>query len=224
MAFAQGELVLSINRDFGYGGFDNKIEGLFTLTATGPNNLTSVDFYIDKELIGSVGQSPFRFQFSTNSYSPGEHRLYAIGNASSGEEYHSNEIIRVFLTKDESRGAALRLILPLLGFILLVMIVVAVIPALLNRKEKVGEYGILGGTVCPKCGLPFSLKILGINWFGGKLQRCPHCGRWSVVRRAKPDALVANEARWRGEDQTSNFSHGLREQARRQIDDSRYEK
>jgi hypothetical protein len=42
VAFAQNELVLSINRDFGYGGFDNKIEGLFTLNASGPKDLVSV--------------------------------------------------------------------------------------------------------------------------------------------------------------------------------------
>jgi len=43
-AIAQSELVLSIHRDFGYGGFDNKIKGLFSLTATGPENLTGVGF------------------------------------------------------------------------------------------------------------------------------------------------------------------------------------
>jgi hypothetical protein len=223
-AFAQSELVLNLSRDFGYAGFDNRIEGLFTLTATGSDDLTIVDFYIDEELIGSVGQSPFRLQFSTNSYSPGEHRFYAIGHVSSGEELQSNEIVRVFLTKDESINSVMGHILPLLGFILLVMIAATVIPALFGRKEKVGEYGFLGGTVCPKCSLPFSLKILGINWFGGKLQRCPHCGKWSVVRRASPEALTAAEARWRGEDQTAINSDSLKESTRRQIDDSRYER
>lgn len=222
--FAQSELVLGINRDFGYGGFDNKIQGLFTLTATGSDDLASVDFYIDEELIGSASQSPFRLQFSTNGYSPGEHRFHATGHLSSGAEVQSNEIVRVFLTKDESINSAVGFVFPLIGFILIVMIAAAVIPALLGKKEKVGEYGFLGGTVCPKCGMPFSLRIMGINWLGGKLQRCPHCGKWSVVRRASPEALAASEARWRGEDQSSNPSDSDKERTRRQIDDSRYEK
>ena len=36
------ELVLRLNRDFGYGGFDNKIEGLFTIHAEGPGDLVRV--------------------------------------------------------------------------------------------------------------------------------------------------------------------------------------
>jgi hypothetical protein len=224
IAKAQSELVLSINRDFGYGGFDNKIQGLFSLTASGPDNLTSVDFYIDEQLIGSVEESPFRLQFSTNRYKAGEHRLHATGHLSSGEEVQSNEIVRVFLTKNESINSAVGLVLPLMGFILIVMVAAAVIPALFGNKEKVGQYGILGGTVCPNCALPFSLKILGINWFGGKLQRCPHCGKWSVVRRASAEALTSAEARWRGEDQKSNSADSDQERTRRQIDDSRYEK
>ncbi len=221
---AQGTLALSINRDFGYGGFDNKIEGLFSLTATGPENLTSVDFYIDDKLIATIEQPPFRFQFSTNSYSPGDHRLSAVGHTSSGEELRSNEITRVFLTKDESRTAALGLILPMLGIVLIVMFAVAVVPALFGRKEKVGDYGILGGTVCPNCGLSFSLKMMSINWIGGKFQRCPHCGKWSVVRRAAPETLAAAEARWRGDDLTQVTTKSSQERTRRQIDDSRYEK
>lgn len=221
--FAQSALVLSINRDFGYGGFDNRIEGLFTLTAIGPETLASVDFYIDDGLIGKTEQPPFRYQFSTNTYAPGEHRLSAIGHTSSGEDLHSNDIVRVFLSKDESRGAVLGLILPMLGIIFVVMITVAVVPALLGRKEKVREYGILGGTVCPKCGLPFSLKITGINMIRGKLQRCPHCGKWSVVRRAKAEDLAAAEARWRGEEPGHITDESKEQRTRRQIDDSRYD-
>lgn len=172
-AFTQSEFVLSINRDFGYGGFDNKIEGLFSLTAKGPENLTGVGFYIDDELIGTDEVPPFKLQFSTNSYSPGEHRLYAIDHTSSGEDLQSNEIIRVFLSKDESRDAALGLIVPMIGIVLIVMFATAMIPAVFGRKEKVGEYGMLGGTVCPKCGLPFTLKFLGAQLVHWKIATLP---------------------------------------------------
>lgn len=223
-AIAQGELVLSINRDFGYGGFDNKIEGLFSLEAEGPQDLERVDFYIGEELLASIDEAPFRVQFSTNSYAPGEHRLYAIGFTSSGGQLQSNEIVRVFLSKEESRNSVIGIIGPMLGIILLLMLVGAGLPALLGRKEKVGEYGILGGTVCPKCGLPFTLTVLGFNWFTGKVQKCPHCGKWSVVRRASPDALAAAEGRYRGEEHTQASSESKEQRTRRQIDDSRYEK
>jgi hypothetical protein len=222
-AAAQGQLVLSINRDFGYGGFDNKIEGLFSLTAEGPEDLVGVNFFIDEELLATTEAEPFRVQFSTNSYAAGEHRLYAIGATSSGEEIRSNEIVRVFLTKEESRGAIFGIIVPLVGVIILLTLASAVVPALLGRKEKVGEYGILGGTVCPKCGLPFSLKFWGLNLFTGKLQRCPHCGKWSVVKRANPEALAAAEARYRGEEPAQNTDESKEQRVRRQIDDSRYE-
>jgi hypothetical protein len=224
IALAHGELVLSLNRDFGYGGFDNKIEGLFSLQAEGPQDLVRVDFYIDEEIIAAVSEPPFRVQFSTNAYSPGEHRLSAIGLTSSGEELQSNEIVRVFLTQEESRSAVIGFIAPMAGIVLLVVIAVAVIPMALGRKEKVGGYGMLGGTVCPVCGLPFSLNVLGLNWFTGRLQRCPHCANWSIVRRASPDTLAAAEARFRGERQTVARAEGEAERLRRQIDDSRYEK
>jgi hypothetical protein len=224
IAFAQRELTLSINRDFGYGGFDNKIEGLFSLTAEGPEDLISVDFYIDQELIATVESTPFRVQFSTNSYAAGEHRLLAIGSTVSGDEMRSNEIVRVFITKEETRDAMFGIIVPMVGVVLLVMVATAGIPALLGRKEKVGEYGILGGTVCPKCGLPFSLKFWGLNLFTGKLQRCPHCGKWSLVNRASLDALVASEARYRGEEPAHVAEESKDQRTRRQIDDSRYER
>jgi len=109
-------------------------------------------------------------------------------------------VIRVFITKEQSGDAVMGIIVPILGIILLLMIASAGIPALLGHKEKVGEYGILGGIVCPICGLPFSLKVMGFNWFTGKLQRCPHCGKWSVVKRTSAEALATAEARYRGEE------------------------
>lgn len=222
IASVQGELILSIDRDFGYGGFDNKIEGLFSLKAEG-RDLVQVDFFIDDELVGTVEHAPFRIQFSTNSYAPGEHLLYAIAFTSSGEQLQSNEIVRVFITKEESRNAVIGTMVPIVGIIFLLMAAAAGISALLGPKKKVGGYGILGGTVCPKCGLPFSLKILGFTWFTGKLQRCPHCGKWSVVNRASASALAAAEARYRSEEHVQVANETTEQRTRRQIDDSRYE-
>jgi hypothetical protein len=177
-----------------------------------------------EESIATIDEEPFRIQFSTNSFAPGEHRLYAIGKTSSDQEIRSNEIIRVFITKEETGEAVIGMIAPILGIILLIMIASAGIPALLRRKEKVGHYGILGGTVCPKCGLPFTLRFWGLNWFTGKIQRCPHCGKWSVVNRANPEALAAAEALYRGDEPAQAGDESREQRTRRQIDDSRYEK
>ncbi|HSS98993.1 MAG TPA: Ig-like domain-containing protein, partial [Terriglobales bacterium] len=104
-AHAQDEsLTLGLSRDFGYAGFSSDIEGLFSLSAQGPNDLTRVDFYFNDEIIFSDDAAPFRFQFTTKDYAPGEYRLYAIGVTADGTELHSNEFVRVFLSAEDARG------------------------------------------------------------------------------------------------------------------------
>jgi hypothetical protein len=226
-ASAQGEdpaLVLSLNRDFGYGGLDSSIEGLFTVGVSNPAGLSRVEFYLDEVLMATVDTEPFRFQFSTSNYAPGVHTLYALGYTAEGVLQHSNEITRTFLTKEQSQGAVVGLILPVVGGVLLVMALGVLIPTLLGRKARfTGSYGMLGGTVCPKCDLPFSYNFLAPNMLVGKLQRCPHCGRWSLVRRASAADLAAAEELWRSEKNRASSPADEKERARRQIDDSRYD-
>ncbi len=79
--------------------------------------------------------------------------------------------------------------------------IVALVQALFIKKGKKsphqpGEprsYGILGGTVCAKCGRPFPRHILGINLLVGRLDRCENCGKWVMTTRATPAALRAAE-------------------------------
>jgi len=56
-----------------------------------------------------------------------------------------------------------------------------------------------------------------------RLQRCPHCGSWALVRRAQPQDLAAAEARWRGDQPAAVSGEDKARRARHQIDDSRYE-
>ncbi len=222
--FAQSDqLVLKIKRDFGYGGFDNQIEGLFTVSAEGPDDLVQVDFYIDGAPMASVKQAPFSFQFSTGSYAPGEHHLTARGTRADGSQLQSNEVVRVFLTKAESDRAVVGFVVPLLAGIAVLVVVGVLFMVLTGRRASFnGSYGILGGTVCPKCGLPYSLQFLAPRFGFSRLQRCPHCGKWALVHRAKPEELAAAEARWRG-DQPAATDEAEDERTRRQIDDSRYD-
>lgn len=222
------ELAVSLSRDFGYGGFDNRIEGLFTIRAEGPEDLVRVDFYIDSESINSDANAPFAYQFTTNDFAPGEHRLYAIGSTSSDTQVRSNELIRVFLTPEQAGGAVYEVVVPILAIALAAIALTAVVPMLLNRGKRpvLGQYGALGAAVCPKCGLPSSYNFLAPNMVVGKLQRCPHCGKWSIMRRASPAELAAAEALWRRQESGSGAAQPDDEanRQRRQIDDSRYEK
>src|SRR2546422_242225 len=88
------------------------------------------------------------------------------------------------------------------------------------------RYGILGGAICPKCGRPFSRHWWAPNAVSGKLDRCPHCGRWSVVRALPLDQLRAAEA---AELQAAQPTHpasepSAEEKLRRQLDESRFDR
>ena len=91
-AHAQDEdgLNLRLNRDFGYGGMGNDIQGLFSLEIRNPPaNLKRVEFTIDGGLLAEDGEPPFKIQFSTDSYPIGEHDLAAIGYTSDNQILHS---------------------------------------------------------------------------------------------------------------------------------------
>ena len=70
----------------------------------------------------------------------------------------------------------------------------------------------------------FHSKILGVQLVHWKIATLPTLGKWSVVRHANPKALAAAEARWRGETPAQFSTEDRDQRAKRQIDDSRYEK
>jgi Zn ribbon nucleic-acid-binding protein len=149
--------------------------------------------------------------------------FYALGSTAAGAELHSNEIVRVFITKEESGQQVIGLVLPLLAGVAAVVTIMLLVMTLLGRKASFnGGYGRLGGAVCPQCGLPYALSFWAPSLVAGRLQRCPRCGKWALVRRARPEDLAAAEARWRGDAGAQETGEGQAERARRQIDDSRY--
>jgi hypothetical protein len=226
---SEDQLTLSLNRDFGYGGFGGEIQGRFSFRASGPADLEQVAFYMDGQLVGNADAAPFRFQFSTGDYSPGIHTLSAIGYTTGGETLHSNQLTRHFLTAEEAHDATTGLVFPLLGALAAIAVIGVVVTALLGRRKgtkTVGDYSqMAGGAVCSRCGLPFSRHVLSPNLFTGKLERCPHCGKWSVARRASPAELEQAEARLRAEarEGTSKIEETAEERLRRQIEASRFE-
>jgi hypothetical protein len=223
------ELALTLKRDFGYGG-GNRIQGLFTLRAAGPDDLARVEFFIDGERIGEDAESPFSLQFSTDSYPLGVRTLNAVGYTQSGQQLASNNITIEFVSADEGWRTATTILIPLLVIVFGLMLLSFVVPYLLRRGKlqslpagAARSYGIAGGTICPKCGRPFGMHLFGLNLLLGKLDRCPFCGRWSLVRRYSPMELKqAEEAELEGIAQPE-LELSPEEKLRRDLDTSRYE-
>lgn len=220
-------LEISLRRDFGYGGFGNDIQGTFTFRANGPDDLTKVHFYLDNTLMGTDDEVPFSLQFNTSNYDPGIHDLSAVGILSDGSEVRSPVRTYEFLSDDDAMGKTIGIVVPILGVTLLVTLIGALVPMLSGKKGKqmpIGEYSMAGGTVCPRCKLPFSRHSMAPNMVFGKLERCPHCGKWSIRPRASAADLAAAEDRLRAKDQeTAQIEVDPEESLRRSLDDSRFD-
>lgn len=224
-------LTLNLSRDFGYSGAGD-IQGTFTLRASGPQDLNQVVFMIDNKVIGEVNQAPFRLQFNTGNFDLGLHTLSAIGYTNGGRELHSNEIRAKFVTAGEGWQAALRIIIPVLAVTVLAILGSALVPWITGRNKKSNpplgaprSYGLSGGAVCPKCSRPFSRHWWGINLMVGKLDRCPYCGKWSIVSRAMPSELAAAEAAelQAAKDSAPKTEISAEERLRQDLESSRYQ-
>lgn len=225
-------LKLGLSRDFGYGGFGNDIQGVFTMKIVDePTNLASVDFMIDGEIVFSDTETPFRYQFSTDNYPVGVHTLSAVGKTLEGLEQRSNEVVVEFVPADEGTKAVGKFLGPVLALVVVAMLVTFIIPVFLVRRKGQSlplgaprSYGLAGGTICPKCKRPFSMHMMAPNMFVGKLDICPHCGKWSIVRsypREVLDAAVAAELEL-AKAQEVKTPESDEEKLRKELEDSKY--
>ena len=184
-------LTLQLSRDWGYGGLGGDIQGAFSFHVEGPDDLVAVEFYMDDHLVGRVEQPPWKLRFVTDDFPLGQHQLYAIGYTADGAVLKSNVLVRTFVPASEVRKFILKIVVP-------IFLLALGIPALLyaiDRKRHPQKYssygGAFGGAICPHCGCPFSRHWWGLNFGHKKFDRCPHCGRWSLVARASEEALLA---------------------------------
>lgn len=195
-------LSLTLRKNFGF-GMGVRIQGSFTLLASGPSDLQIVDFIIDEIVVFHDPEFPFEYRFHTADYEPGTHNIKAIGVTKTESKLQSQVLQREFISPDQGLKSAADVIIPL--FIVIVIIVTIGIAAtsLITRKNgfRIGEYGVSGGAVCSRCGLPFSRHAFSPNLVFGKLERCPHCRKWRLVRRATQAELADAEARFRAESQ-----------------------
>ena len=221
------QLELRLSRDFG-AGFGTSIQGRFSFRVNGPDNLESVSFYIDDKLVGEDSEDPFRLQFETEDYELGTHTLYAIGRTTSGEALRSNEISRNFISSSSSNRTLLLIVVPIL---VITLGGGALATWISNRGRKgstadgVNVNGPFGGTICPKCNKPFARHIWGLNLGLSKYDRCPHCGKWSLVRALPADqldtAVAAMEAEAKQNSPKSPTDDD--ESWRKRLDDSKFD-
>jgi len=195
------QLKIHLRRDFGYRGF-GQIQGRFTISAEGPQDLERVLYLLDGDFFAEVSESPFRFTFSTSDYALGAHTFSAVGTTSSGAEIFAEEIILEFVSAEESWQKAANIAVPLIVGVIVLVGLGALLPALMGRRSgsfKLGNYGLAGGAVCLNCGFPYPRHFLSPNLLVGKLGRCPHCAKWAIVPRASHAALEEAEARYRAD-------------------------
>jgi len=132
----QEELSLAIRRDFGFRSGD-RIQGRFTLEASGPADLARVEFLLDQALIGVAESAPFRFSFSTGSFALGPHSLQAVGTTSSGMSVRSPVRSLQFVSAEEGWAAGARIAAPLgLGIAALTALGV-LLPGLVGRRRRI---------------------------------------------------------------------------------------
>jgi DNA-directed RNA polymerase subunit RPC12/RpoP len=232
LAQSANQLELGLSKDFGYGGFGNDIQGLFSMKINDPPaNLMRVVFLIDTTTIGEDIQPPFSLQFNTDSYPLGVHTLSAIGYTSDGKEINSNKIQAQFVPANAATGGLVKIVVPIFGLILLIGVISVFLPLMLSKGKTSSlplgaqrNYGIGGGAICPKCGRPFPLRLWWINLGLSKFDRCPYCGKWSFVRPRSLAELRAAEAAEISAVQagTPVTGESEAEKLKKELDDSRY--
>jgi DNA-directed RNA polymerase subunit RPC12/RpoP len=234
-AFAQStsELELTLSRDFGYAGFSNDIQGLFTLKIKDPpENLSKVVFFIDSTSMGEDIQSPFSLQFNTDSFPLGLHSLSAVGYATDGSELNSNIIQVQFVPAGSGMESVIKIVIPVVVLIILIALVAVFLPIILSKGKIAStplgtprKYGVGGGAICPKCSRPFPLRLWWINLGASKIDRCPYCGKWSFVRPRSISDLRAAEAAELADTQPEKTINGESEadKLQKDLDESRYQ-
>lgn len=226
------QLKISLRKNWGYSSGTGKIQGTFTIRASGPDDLTQVVFYLDDHILGEVSQPPFNLRFITDNYDQGLHQIHTTGSTASGDALSSNSIQVEFVSSEEGWQSAMKIIKPIGVVVLVALGLSMLVPLIFTRGKKDSlpsgtprDYGYFGGAICPKCSRPFSRHIYGLNLGTHKLDRCPYCGKWSLVQRASKEELAAAEAAELEAAQADTYSYGLSEEEkmRKDLDESRFE-
>ena len=229
--YQEEALQISLRRNWGYSSGTGRIQGTFTIGATGPDDITQVVYYLDDQVLGEVDESPFSLRFITDNYPLGVHNLHATGFTDEGLELQSNEIRVEFVSAEQGWRAVANIVVPLVVIVLAAAALAILVPLIFTRRKKESlapgaprNYGYFGDAICPKCDRPFSRHIYGLNLGVRKFDRCPYCGKWSLVARASRDELEAAEASEIEDAQKGALQPQLpEEELKRDLDESRFE-
>lgn len=201
-AQTSSDYAVHLRRDFGYGGGVN-IRGKFTISLVGDEaEVAQVRFLLDGETMATRTSPPFRFQFQTDDYGFGTHRLWAEVQLKDDTLLTTEALQYNFVSPETEREQIIPLFIGIGGALVVTLIIVGGIQYLISRGKSGGRrqpgearrYGLLGGAICPKCGRPFVRHLWGMNLVVGRLDRCDNCGKWVMTTRATPEALQAAEA------------------------------
>jgi hypothetical protein len=222
---------LNINRDFGYGlGAD--IKGLFTLRIVGPEDLESVSYFIDGELMAELDESPFTYQFNTNQYPFGAHDLTAVVTNVGGETLTTPARLMNFVSPEEQTAGTQKILIPIILLVVGIMLVTGLMQSATMRKRNPNgvepgtqrNFGYAGGSICKHCGRPTPRHIWGFNIAIGKFDRCENCGKWSVMQAAPYEILRAAEIAEKSESDKPTFNEKTDEEKLRElIDKSKFD-
>ncbi|HPH97775.1 MAG TPA: hypothetical protein PKW33_07920 [Anaerolineaceae bacterium] len=236
-ALAQSaEYRLNVNRNFGYGG-GKQIKGLFTLSVVGgpaDDAITKVTYLLDGQEMAVKEQSPFDFQFQTESYPYGLHRLGARVETASGKVVEVAPREYEFATAEQESQAVTGILGPI-GLIVIILMVIGGGSTLwtLRHKEEnqrlpLGasrSYGFKGGAICPRCGRVYPLPWWSFNLLTHVYAQCSFCGKWAaVVPLRSREALDAAEKAELAlaDSQPVLKNHDGEAEKREQLEDSRY--
>lgn len=230
------EFRLDVNRDFGYGN-GSDVRGNFSLTIYGAQeSIRTVKYLMDGEEIGQVSQAPFRFRFSTSDYPDGWHELSAVVETTDNRSA-ATPVVRLNFISSAQQSAAMKRIFSLTLVLIVIGGGIGVATQFITLRGGghttpgvPKRYGLLGGTICPRCNRPYSIHIWSISLIGGRLDRCEHCGKWAFIQRRRPDLLAAAEkAGLQAAQAEENTLPGAAEESdeeklHRLLDESRYSK
>lgn len=229
----ESEYRLNLRRDFGYGA-GSQIRGNFTVEVIGPAGIQTATFLMDGKVMQEVTSPPFKHSFKTQTYANGWHELSAVVKTVEGKT-HTTPVRRLeFVGAEQESQAITNILLPLLGVILAATLVGLVSQFVIGRgKPRTAlppgaprRYGLKGGAICPHCDRPFGVHIWSLNLLAGVYDRCDHCGKWSLVRRASPEMLrtaeLAEVARARQDSSAPAPAKSEDEKLREMLDDSKY--
>jgi len=224
------DFTVHVERDFGY-GWGSDIQGTFTISLVGDEEVVEeVVFLIDGEVFSIVQEPPFQYQFSTDDFDSGDHMLSAEVQFKDGSQENTPAAEYHFITHEQTQKELTQVLLWIGGALIGVMGIAVIMQGWFLKNKKTAsarrgekrDYGLLGGAICPKCGYPFPRHIWGMNLIVGKLDRCEHCGKWVITRRASPGELQAAEEAELNMDQVEQKAVVVQKEEKDLLDETRY--